>query len=260
MGIALVTGASAGLGTEFAKLFAADGHSVILVARRKDRLQQLSNELEAAHPGIATWVINLDLSQHGAGQMLFDHVQSLNLNVDYLVNNAGFGSGGRFAELDLSRELQMIDLNVRTLVETTRLFLPAMLKRRSGKILNVGSIAGFQPGPYMANYSATKAFVNSFSEALYEELRGTGVTCSLLAPGFTVTEFQQAAAIAGFPGADSPLSATALEVATTGYQTLMKGRATKVHGFMNWMGVQSQRLSPRFAVRQIAGKLIKSQL
>ena len=260
MGIALITGASAGLGTEFAKIFAAQGHSVILVARRRDRLEQLATELRQTNPSIQTWVIDLDLSETGAGQILFRHVQELKIEIDFWVNNAGFGSGGLFAQLPLPRELQMMDLNMRTLVETTHLFLPSMLRRRSGRILNVGSLAGFQAGPYMATYSATKAFVNSFSEALHQELSGTGVTCTVLAPGMTITEFQQVAELSGFSKVKGTPTATADAVAADGYRAMMKGAALKVSGSLNQLSVQSLRLAPRGLVRRLAARLNRTQI
>ena len=253
MGIALVTGASAGLGVEFCRLFARDGHSLILVARRLDKLKEFSRELCESAPTIKVWTIGIDLGLPGAGEKVFGLVNKWGLTVDFLVNNAGFGSAGNFSELDLKRELQMVDLNVRTVVELTHLFLPAMLKRKSGRILNVGSTAGFQPGPFMATYYASKAFVNSFSEALHEELIGTGVSSTGFAPGATKTEFAQVA------GADklfkrAPVAAAG-PMAQFGYRAMMCGRALAVPGFLNNFMLQSLRVSPRGLVRKVAGRI-----
>jgi short-subunit dehydrogenase len=176
--------------------------------------------------------------------------------VDYLVNNAGFGGVGTIHDIPIDRQLQMVDLNVRTLVELTRLMLPSMVQRRRGRILNVGSIAGFQPGPHMAVYYATKAFVNSFSEALHEELRGTGVTCTVLAPGPTATEF---VAAAGNPDLQlfrwPSMVANPQRAAAAGYRAMMQGRALVIPGLTNKLIVQLNRLTPRMLMRRIAGML-----
>lgn len=255
MKTALITGASAGLGREFAFLFAKDGHSLILVARRVDRLNEIAEAILSIHPNITVTVIGLDLGQPGAGQMLFDQVKQKNLSVDYLVNNAGFGLSGAFKDLSLNKQLQMMDLNMRTLVELTYLFLPEMIERGHGRILNVGSTAGFQPGPYMNVYYATKAFVNSLSEALQDELKGTGVSCTVLAPGATATEFAESAhAEKSMLFKVLPL-ATSKGVAEYGYQSMLAGKSLAIHGWMNRLMVQSQRLLPRFVARNLAGRL-----
>ncbi len=254
MGTAIVTGASAGLGIEFAKLFVQDGHQVVLVARRKEQLEAVANSLKAIFPNSKAYVIGMDLGSPGAGQRLFERTQSLGLKIDFLVNNAGFGEAGDFSKLSLSRQLQMIDLNVRTLVELTHLYLPSMRENKFGRILNVGSTAGFQPGPYMATYFATKAFVNSFSEALHEELNGTGVTCTVLAPGATATEFQSVAHL------DKALLfktgvASSGPVVRAGYIGLLAGKALVVPGFKNKFSVQLLRISPRKMVRKLVARL-----
>ncbi|MGZ3685941.1 MAG: SDR family NAD(P)-dependent oxidoreductase [Bdellovibrionota bacterium] len=251
MSLALITGASAGLGAEFAKLFADDGHDLILVARRRDRLEEVARALKGLHSRLQVHVIDLDLGKPGAGCELFARASRCG-EIDFLVNNAGFGNSGAFAQIPLERELELIDLNIRTLVETTRLFLPSMIQRGRGRILNLGSMAGFQPGPFMANYYASKAFVNHFSEALSEELRGTGVTCTLLAPGATRTEFASAAGLE-----NSRLfkagAASAVSVARSGYLAMLRGRTLKVPGLLNWLMVQSVRFSPRARARKAAG-------
>lgn len=254
MGTAIVTGASAGLGLEFARLFVKDGHQVVLVARRQEQLEAVAKALKTEFPNSKAHVIGMDLALPGAGKRLWERTEALNLKIDFLVNNAGFGDCGNFSELSLSRQLQMIDLNVRTLVELAHLYLPSMRANRSGRILNVGSTAGFQPGPYMATYFATKAFVNSFSEALNEELKGTGVTCTVLAPGATATEFQQNAHL------DKALLfktgvAKSAPVVLAGYRGMMKGRSLVVPGFKNKAMIQLLRISPRALVLKMVSRL-----
>lgn len=258
MGLALITGASSGLGLDFADLFAKDGHSLILVARRKDRLEQVATRLRSTYPKIQVDIVNMDLGSPGAGRALFDKVKSKTISVDYLVNNAGFGNSGSFKDQPLNKELQMIDLNVRAVVELAHLFLPDMLKKKSGRILNVGSTAGFQPGPYMSTYYATKAFVNSFSEGLHEELRGTGVTCTVLAPGATATEFASAANMNESRLFKSGSVASSKQVARFGYNSMLAGRTIVVPGLLNNLMIQMLRLSPRFMVRKVASFVNRS--
>jgi len=252
---ALITGASAGLGRDFARLFAADGHDLVLVARRRDRLDDLAAELEHAH-GIKAHVLPTDLGQPTTPQEISDHLQANGIEIEFLVNNAGFGSSGAFAELDTRREIEMITVNVSALTYLTRLLLPAMLARGHGRILNIGSTAGFQAGPFMATYYATKAYVNHFSEALAHELAGTGVTVTVSCPGATATEF---GAIAGndksqlFAGG----AATSEEVAREAYQAMMKGKRMIVHGARNRLLVQALRVAPRRVVHGISAKLNK---
>lgn len=252
-GTALITGASSGLGRDLATLFAADGHDVILVARRRERLEELAQQLESQH-GVRGHVLPADLAQAGAAARILDEVRARGLDVDFLVNNAGFGGTGAFAEADPARESGMIQVNVTTLVELTRLLLPDMISRRRGRILNVGSTAGFQPGPFMATYYASKAFVNSFSEALAYELEGSGVSVTLSCPGATETEF------AGHAGnAESLLfrlgAASSAGVAREAYQAMLAGRRLVVHGLTNKIGVQALRLGPRALVIALAARL-----
>jgi hypothetical protein len=253
---ALITGASAGLGRDFAHLFAADGHDVILVARRRDRLDELARELSSAH-GVTATVIAADLAQPGAARNIHDDVRARGLAVDFLVNNAGFGGTGAFADAVEDRDAGMVQVNVTALVELTRLFLPEMTARGSGRILNIGSTAGFQPGPFMATYYATKAFVNSFTEALAYELAGTGVTATLSCPGATETEF------AGHAGNDTSLlfrigAADSATVAREAYRAMLAGRRRVVHGFTNKLGVASVRLGPPAVVLALAARLNRS--
>jgi short-subunit dehydrogenase len=245
---------------ELARLFAADKHSVVLVARRLERLEELAGQLRKQHPGIRADVLAMDLGTPSAGGALFRELEARRLEVDFLVNNAGFGSVGTFFELPLERQLEMLDLNIRTLVELTGLILPSMLQRRSGRILNLGSTAGFQPGPHMAVYYATKAFVNSFSQALHEDLAGTGVTCTVFAPGPTATEFQAVTGKAGMPIFRIPgMVAEAAPTAAAGYRAMMQGRAIVVPGLANRAIAQLNRLVPRFVARRVAGVMNRSK-
>jgi uncharacterized protein len=253
MGTALITGASSGLGAEYARLFAADNHGLVLVARRKDRLEALAAELRSAHR-VKVEVVPGDLATGNGATRLVDEISRLGTQIDFLVNNAGFGASGAFADLDPSRAMEMIELNIASLVVLTRSFLPAMIARRSGRILNIGSTAGFPPGPFMAVYYASKAFVNSFSEALWYELKGTGVTATVSCPGATATEF---ASVAGSSrsllfrlGAANPRA-----VAAQGYRAMNKGKPMVIHGFKNKLTVQSLRISPRAVARAVAASL-----
>jgi short-subunit dehydrogenase len=255
---ALVTGASAGFGVEFAKLCVQDGHSVILVARRKDRLDQLAAELKGLNSSIETKVIAMDLSQPGAAQKLFEQTRAFTSDIDILINNAGFGAVGPFPYPDLAKQVEMIDLNVRVLTELTGLFVPKMRARKMGRILNVGSLAGFQPGPYMSVYYASKAYVNSFSEALHEELRDTGVTCTVLAPGPSHTEFGKVAQVNNMNLFKGPGFVSPAAVAKTGYCAMKNGQAMAIPGVTNKLIPQFLRLTPRFFVRKTAAWLNRS--
>jgi hypothetical protein len=251
--IALVTGASAGLGRDFARLLAADGRGVALVARRKDRLVALADELEAEH-GVRTMVVAADLTEPNAPREVVDAITGAGLSVDVLINNAGFGSNGPFVDQEAARELDMVAVNVSAVVHLTRLLLPAMLERGQGRILNIGSTAGFQAGPYMATYYASKAFVNHFSEALAHEVAGTGVTVTVSCPGPVATEF---GSIAGndqsrlFKGG----GASSAQVAREAYRAMLAGKRMIVHGLRNKAAVHGSRLLPRGAVQRIAARL-----
>jgi uncharacterized protein len=245
----LITGASGGIGHELAKLFARDRHNLALVARSAEKLATVSTELEPA--GIKVKNIALDLAKPGAPRVLHDQLQSDAVVVDILVNNAGFGAFGEFANMPEEEILGQIDLNITALTQLTRLFLPAMISRRSGRILNVASIAGFQPGPLMAVYYATKAYVISFSQAIANELEGSGVTVTCFCPGATHTGFAQRAGIGGSRlfkfGA---MSAEA--VARDGYRAVMKGSPLAISGAQNWLIAQSTRFAPRKMVTAIS--------
>jgi short-subunit dehydrogenase len=243
--IAVVTGASAGLGVEFARQLAAKGYRLVLVARRKDRLEELANEVGNAR------VVALDLSKAGAATKLMGDIAKAGETVDLLVNNAGFGLAGRFGEIDAGRQRAMIDLNCGALEELSRAVLPGMIERRSGGILNVASTAAFQPGPGMAVYFATKAFVLSFSEALHDEAKPHGVKVSCLCPGPTSTEFRS---VSGFDpsGKLAKLSADARSVVEAGIKGLERNKAVVVPGLSNKAISQAHRFFPRAFMRRAA--------
>jgi uncharacterized protein len=253
MSTALITGASAGLGLEFARLFAADKHDLVLIARRKDRLDALAAELSKAH-AVQVHVIAADLMDAASPQKIVDEVKQKGLQVDFLVNNAGFGSNGAFTELELAKELGQVQVNIGALVALTRAFVPGMVVRKQGRVLNVGSTAGFQPGPFMAVYYASKAFVNSFTEALWFELKGTGVTATLSCPGPTATEFLVVA------GNDKSKLAglgmmTAAAVARAAYRAMHAGKRKIVHGLTNQLGALSVPLTPRPILLSVVASL-----
>lgn len=250
---ALVTGASSGIGWELAKLFADTNHSLILVARNEPKLDSLRQQLIDQHQ-VHVDVIQADLAQIDAAKKLLQELDSRQLIVDVLVNNAGFGELGKFQDIDVERQLNMVRLNVVTLMHLTHLVLPEMLKRKSGGILNVASTAAFQPGPNMAVYYATKAFVLSFSEALHEELLGTGIHVSCLAPGPTETGF---AADSGMEGSQLFKSNVmdAGVVARAGFEGLNNNDAIVIPGLKNKLGAFLTRLVPRFAVRKLVKRM-----
>lgn len=244
---AFITGASSGIGLELARLFAQHGYNLVLLARNRAQL----HEIAATMSGISVHVIAKDLAHPRAPQEVFDELQEKNIAVDVLVNNAGFGQHGKFSEIALETELEMIQLNVTALTALTHLLLPAMLARRSGKIMNVASTAAFQPGPLMAVYYATKAYVLSFSEAIANELRGSGVTVTCLCPGATETNFARRADME-----NSRLfrmgAMDAKQVAQAGFDGLMKGTTLVIPGTKNKILAQSVRFGPRKLVTAIA--------
>lgn len=254
MGTALITGASAGIGADLARLFAADGHDIVLVARREERLKELASELKKQH-GIQAHVMPADLANRSSPIALHQAVHELSLEVDFLVNNAGFGSQGPFIEQDLPRELNMIEVNVSALVHLTGLFLPEMVERGRGRILNIASTAGFQPGPFMATYYATKAFVLHWTEALAHELKETGVSATVHCPGATQTEFAEKAGNDKTKLFQNQTPATSEEVAKHAFDAMMSGKRLAIHGFTNKVGVQALRFSPRAVVQKLAAGL-----
>jgi short-subunit dehydrogenase len=250
---ALITGASTGIGYELSKCFAADHHNVILVARQAQRLRQIAEDFTKQF-GITAKIIVADLAQPDAPQKIVEAVREDSLRIDYLINNAGFGLGGTFAETDLAAELGMIQVNISALVALTKLFLPEMIARKSGKVMNVASTAAFQPGPLMAVYYATKSFVLSFSEAIANELKGTGVTVTALCPGPTASEFQKRAKIENTRLVKGKVLGmmTAEQVAKVGYHGLMRGKRIVIPGLLNKIGVHGTRITPRAITTQIA--------
>ncbi len=244
--VALVTGASAGIGAEIARLLAVD-HDLVLTARRSEQLQALADELKQKH-GATCHVFPADLVEPDAPRKLFDTISAAGIAIDVLVNNAGFGDLGKFAQSDLGKALQMLQVNVVALTELTGLFLPAFVARDSGRVLNVGSIAGFQAGPYMAVYYATKAYVNSFSEALHTELRRTGVTVTVLCPGPVATEFAAVSGMQTTRAFSAGQAMGARPVAAAGLRALKAGRRMVVPGWRNKLMLFAERFFPRSAV------------
>jgi hypothetical protein len=234
---ALVTGASSGIGRELAAVLAREGYALVLVARRTEPMRALAEQLQQAH-GTPSVVVGADLGSPEGVSTVMREVTARQLEIDVLVNNAGFGMAGSFETLSAEQQLGMIDLNVRALTALTRELVPGMVARRRGYVLNVASTAGFQPGPLMSVYYATKAYVLSFSTALHEELRGRDVRVTALCPGFTETEFAARAAEHQRPRLFSgPLgSSDARHVAEVGYRALVRGKAVVVPGFSNRVG------------------------
>jgi short-subunit dehydrogenase len=253
---ALITGASVGIGRELAKLFAQDHYNLVLVARGNSRLSQLAADFEQQF-GIAAKAFPLDLASTAAPQFLFDQLGRENIAIDVLVNNAGYGKLGAFAELAYEDSAGQIELNITALTHLTKLFLSPMLERKSGKILNVASTAGFQPGPLMAVYYATKAYVISFSEALANELQGTGVTVTCLCPGATDTEFQTRAGTEKTTLFRKMRPMDASEVARDGYRALLKGKPLVISGLRNRLLMESLRISPRRVATAVSRKFLE---
>jgi len=249
---ALVTGASSGIGLQICRLLARDGARVVMVARDEERLRRAARWIQAEQPATATTLIATDLALPGAAAALNARLEGDIDPIDFLVNNAGVGSSGPFADSDLARELSLIQLNVVSLVELTHLVLRGMASRGRGRILNVASAAGFLPGPLMAVYYASKAFVLSFSEALAEELRGSRVSVTALCPGPTVTGFQNRAGIDRTRLLRGPLVLEAQDVAAAAYRGALAGRRLVIPGIATKAMVQALRVLPRGFVSQMA--------
>ena len=255
MNTTLITGASSGIGAAFARKLAARGRNVLLVARSEDKLIALCNELGRL-TSIRAQYVALDLEQPDAAAQLFEETQKRELEIDMLINNAGFGSMGDFAKLDLNRELEMLQLNIRALVDLTHRFLLPMRERKRGTIINVASTAAFQAVPYMATYAATKAFVLSFSEALWDENRAHGVHVMALCPGVTETNFFEAAKIGRPP---MRTIQTAEEVVEAALRGLSRQKSVVISGWTNWLTVEAERFVPRSTVTKVAGKALRSR-
>ena len=252
---ALITGATVGIGSEFAELLAAKGHDLVLVARDQARLAERARSLESRHK-IHVKTLAKDLSDPASAPDIFRELQRQNFPISILINNAGSGVYGLFAETNLGRELAMLQVNMASLVQLTKLFLKPMLDRREGRILNVASTAAFQPGPRLSLYSASKAFVYSFSCALALELKGTGVTVTTLCPGGTQTEFQQRA---GMEPSASLRPMTARSVAEIGCEAMFKGRPIVVAGLKNKIMVAVSRRAPTMWATRVTDKLNKDR-
>jgi short-subunit dehydrogenase len=248
---ALITGASSGIGRELAELCARDGYDLVLVARRADRLRELEAKWTAQY-AVRVRSVPMDLIDEDAPQRLFDELAGA--PIDILVNNAGFGAYGPFAETEVATLVEMVRVNVLALTHLTRLFLPAMVQRGDGRILNLASMAAFEPGPLMAVYYATKAYVLSFSEALSEELRGSGITVTAFCPGPTATEFQSRAQLER-SGLLRVAQADVGPIAEAGYRAMMQGKAVAVPGILNKIVTFLIRMGPRFLVRRVVHKL-----
>jgi short-subunit dehydrogenase len=248
---ALITGASSGIGLALAELCARDGYDLVLVARREDRLRELQEKWTAKYL-VNVRSLPMDLGDVAAPQRLFDELAGT--PIDILINNAGFATYGPFAETDVASQLEMVRVNVLTVTHLTRLFLPSMVERAEGRILNLASMAAFVPGPLMAVYYSTKAYVLSFSEALSEELRGSGVTVTAFCPGPTATEFQTRARL----HRSGLLRIARMEVgpiAEAGYRAMMKGETVAVPGILNKVVTVLIRMAPRFLIRRVLHEL-----
>ena len=253
---ALITGASSGIGYELAKLFARDHYNLVLVARTAGTLTKVADELQIQF-GVSVKPIPLDLTASPSPQFLFDQLQREGIAIDFLVNNAGYGVLGDFTEVPPEESLDQIQLNITALTRLTKLFLASMLARGSGKIMNVASTAGFQPGPGMAVYYATKAYVISFSEALAEELKDSGVTVTCLCPGATDTGFQGRAGTENTRLLKTVRPMEAKTVARDGYRGMMTGKTLVISGLRNWLLAESLRFSPRKLVTIVSRKVLE---
>jgi uncharacterized protein len=250
MPLAVITGASGGIGLELARVFAREGFDLALVARTGGALEQIAQEITAQF-GRKVQVVVEDLSATGAPARVYQATGDAGV----LVNNAGFGLNGKFVELDAAQQLNMIELNVTALTALTRLYLPAMVKAKSGRILNVASTAAFQAGPLMTIYYASKAYVLSFTEGIAEELQGTGVTATALCPGPVITGFQERSGLEGAKLLKSPMVMTAAAVAEYGYTATMNGKVIAIAGAGNRLMAWSTKFAPRAMTRKIARSL-----
>jgi uncharacterized protein len=259
MPTALITGASSGIGLELASLAAQEGHDLILVARQRERLESIGRGL-AEEYGVRVSVLDKDLADPASPAEIGRALAERGIAIDVLVNNAGLGVYGFFAKTSLDRELETIQVNVVALTHLTKLLLPGMLERRRGRILNVASTAAFQPGPIMAVYYASKAYVLSFSEALANEVAGTGVTVTSLCPGPTRTEFEgRAGSPAEIAVRKKAFLMSASEVARHGWRGMKAGKRVVIPGFANRLLVQAERITPRRLVTAMSRRIREPQ-
>lgn len=250
---ALITGASSGIGLELARLFARDGYRLVLVARNRGALRALGDELQAQY-NIDVRISPKDLAHPASPVELYQELQEAGVVLDVLVNNAGFGGRGAFLKTDWNNEAEMMQVNMVALTQLTKLFLP-QIRAREGKVVNVASVAAFLPGPYMSIYYATKAFVLSFSEALAEEMRDTGVSVTCLCPGPVETGFQRRAGTEATGLSRSSLLVDVVEVARVGYDGMKQGKRVVIPGWKNWLAVEGLRVSPRSAVTKMVSRM-----
>jgi len=256
--VALVTGASSGIGLELATLLARDGYDLVLVARNRERLADIARALHEEF-GAAATVLARDLSDPDSPRAVAQEVDALGLEVEVLVNAAGLGVYGFFAQTPIEKELSMIRVNLLALTELTKRLLPRMLARGRGRILNIASTAAFQPGPLMAVYYATKAYVLSLSEALANETAGSGVTVTALCPGPTLTEFQKQAGVDKTRLFAGPLVSDARTVALFGYRAMQRGKRVAIPGMANRLLVAAERVTPRRLVTAVARRIQESR-
>ena len=255
---ALITGGSTGIGYELARCFAAHGHDLVLIARHRDALEAAAGKIEGKY-GVNVHTMTFDLADPDSPQKLFDAINAERIHIDYLVNNAGFGLGGEFIDTDLQTELDMIQVNVTAVVHLTKLFLPEMVKKKEGRVLNVASTAAFYPGPLASIYYSTKNFVLAFSEAIAEELRKTGVSVTALCPGPTETNFADRSGTSKSRLFTDSVVASAEEVAQYGYAAMMKGQRVAVPGVGNKFLMHADRITPRRLVTFLARKVQESR-
>ncbi len=239
----LITGASSGIGYELAKICAENNQNLVLVARRSEKLEEIKSQFEKKYK-IKVYILTKDLSLSASPQEIYNELKKQKINIDILINNAGFGNHGLFQDTDINNSFNMIQVNIAALISLTRLFIPDMLKNKNGKILNLASTASFFPGPYMAIYYATKAFVLSFSEALATELAGTGITVTTLCPGPTNSEFSKIANTQNTRLFNKQKIPTAQQVAEYGFKQMMNGKRIAIHGLKNKLMIQFARLLP----------------
>jgi len=250
---ALITGASSGIGLELAHLFARDGYRLVLLARNRSTLRQIGDDLQERY-SITVRIAPKDLAHPATPTELYQELKEAGVLVDVLVNNAGFGLSGAFLSTDWATEAEMLQVNIVAATHLTKLFLP-QIRAREGKVLNVASTAAFQPGPFMSVYYASKAYLLSFSEALSEELEGSGVTVTCLCPGPVATNFQKRAYLQGTAMTNSPLTVDVQTVARMGYEGMKRGKRLVIPGWKNRLGVELLRISPRSTVTKVVRKL-----